>query len=208
MAASLIALGLIVGWFQGRMEFGPRALGHRSLLADPRSARVRDALNQRIKHRERFRPFGASVLAESVDLWFDIPRDCNGAESCRNVMILAYPVRSIRAALVPAVVHQDGTCRLQVVDAKQNPLFHAPISRFREITGVPLVLNTSFNDQEPLVMTPDDALSTFARTQIDAIFLGDHLVRRPDNGVGARCAQAGHERLSLISIWRGRRFSS
>jgi carbamoyltransferase len=178
-AASLIALGLIVGWFQGRMEFGPRALGHRSLLADPRHARVRDELNRRIKHRERFRPFGASVLAEAADLWFDIPRDRNGAESCRNVMILAYPVRSNRSALVPAVVHQDGTCRVQIVDAKQDPMFHVLISRFRDLTDVPLVLNTSFNDQEPLVATPDDALNTFARARIDALFLGDHLVRRP-----------------------------
>jgi carbamoyltransferase len=167
-----------VGWFQGRMEFGPRALGHRSLLADPRHARIRDELNLRIKHRERFRPFGASVLAEATDLWFDIPRDRNGAESCRNAMILAYPVRSNRAALVPAVVHQDGTCRVQTVDATQDPLFHALISRFRDLTDIPLVLNTSFNDQEPLVATPDDALNTFARMQIDALFLGEHLVRR------------------------------
>jgi carbamoyltransferase len=178
VAASLIAEGLIVGWFQGRMEFGPRALGHRSLLADPRHARIRDELNLRIKHRERFRPFGASVLAEAADLWFDIPRDRNGAESCRNAMILAYLVRSNRAALVPAVVHQDGTCRVQTVDATQDPLFHALISRFRDFTDIPLVLNTSFNDQEPLVATPDDALNTFARMQIDALFLGEHLVRR------------------------------
>ena len=179
VAASLIALGLIVGWFQGRMEFGPRALGHRSLLADPRQARVRDELNRRIKHRERFRPFGASVLAEAADQWFEIPRDRNGAESCRDAMILAYPVRSHREALIPAVVHRDGTCRVQIVDAIQDPLFHALIGRFRDLTGVAVVLNTSFNDQEPIVASPDDALRTFDRCGIDALFLGDHLVRRP-----------------------------
>jgi len=178
MAASLVADGQIVGWFQGRMEFGPRALGGRSLLADPRRRALRDALNRRIKHREPFRPFGASVLAEDAAAWFKLPGDRPGAASCRDLMILAYPVRPERAPLIPAVLHQDGTCRLQLVDHKQAPLFHALITRFRELSGVPLVLNTSFNDQEPLVATPDDALRTFARTQIDALFLGDRLVRR------------------------------
>jgi carbamoyltransferase len=177
-AASLLADGQIVGWFQGRMEFGPRALGNRSLLADPRCARTRNVLNRRIKHRESFRPFGASILAEDSVDWFDFPSERPGAASCRNLMILAYPVRSERAARIPAVVHHDGTCRLQVVDREQSPLFHELISRFRELSGVPLVLNTSFNDQEPLVASPDDALRTFATTEIDALFLGDRLVRR------------------------------
>jgi carbamoyltransferase len=178
MAASLLAEGQIVGWFQGRTEFGPRALGGRSLLADPRRAGMRHELNRRIKHREPFRPFGASVLAEDVGDWFTIPTDRAGAAPCRDAMILAYPVRSERASKIPAVLHQDGTSRVQVVERQQNPLFHTLISRFRELSGVPLVLNTSFNDQEPLVGSPDDALKTFARTQIDVLFLGDHLVRR------------------------------
>ncbi len=178
VAASLLAEGQIVGWFQGRTEFGPRALGGRSLLADPRRAAIRDELNRRIKHREPFRPFGASVLAEDVGDWFSIPIDRTGAASCRDVMILAYPARADRAALIPAVVHHDGTCRLQIVDPEQHSVFHTLISRFRELSGVPLVLNTSFNDQEPLVSSPDDALKTFARTAIDILFLGDHLVRR------------------------------
>ena len=178
MAASLLAEGQIVGWFQGRTEFGPRALGGRSLLADPRRAGMRHELNRRIKHREPFRPFGASVLAEDAGDWFSIPTDRAGAASCRDLMILAYPVRSERAPEIPAVLHQDGTCRVQVVDEKQNPLFHTLISRFRDLSGVPLVLNTSFNDQEPLVSMPDDALKTFARTQIDILFLGDRLVRQ------------------------------
>jgi carbamoyltransferase len=178
MAASLLADGQIVGWFQGRMEFGPRALGGRSLLADPRRAGIRDLLNRRIKHREPFRPFGASVLAEDARDWFKFPTDRPGAVACRNLMMLAYPVRPERASQITAVLHRDGTCRLQLVDGEQAPLFHALITRFRELSGVPLVLNTSFNDQEPLVATPDDALKTFARTQIDALFLGDRLVRR------------------------------
>jgi len=178
IAATLIADGQVVGWFQGRNEFGPRALGGRSLLADPRRADVRAALNRRIKHRESFRPFGASVLAEDAADWFQIPDDRPGAASCRHLMILAYHVRSARAALIPAVVHRDGTCRLQVVDAQTDRLFHKLITRFCQLTGVPMVLNTSFNDQEPLVATPDDALKTFSRTRIDALFLGDRIVRR------------------------------
>jgi carbamoyltransferase len=179
MAAALLAEGRIVGWFQGRLEFGPRALGNRSLLADPRSTCVRDELNHRIKHREPFRPFGASILAEEAEEWLSLPSDREGAHSCRHFMVLAYVVRPERRGVIPAVLHRDGTCRAQLVDAGQNPLFHALISRFRERTGFPLLLNTSFNDQEPLVATPEDALKTFERTRIDALFLGDQLVRRP-----------------------------
>jgi carbamoyltransferase len=178
MAASLLADGQIVGWFQGRSEFGPRALGNRSLLADPRREDAREELNRRIKHRELFRPFGASVLAEHAEEWFVLPGDRDRAASCRGFMILAYRVLPEKAPSIPAVVHQDGTCRVQFVDAKQNLLFHSLINRFRELTGVPLVLNTSFNDQEPLVETPEDALKTFTRSQIDVLFLGDRLVRR------------------------------
>jgi len=178
VAAALIADGRIVGWFQGRMEFGPRALGGRSLLADLRRPAMRDALNRLIKHRETFRPFGASVLKEEVGEWFEIPGDRMGAASCRNFMIVAYKVRPERAGRIPAVVHEDGTCRVQVVDGEQAPLFHALLTHFGELTGVPLVLNTSFNDQEPLVATPDDALRTFERAPVDALFLGDYLVRR------------------------------
>ena len=178
LAASLVADGQIVGWFQGRMEFGPRALGNRSLLADPRRPEVRDALNERIKHREPFRPFGASVLTQDAHDWFTIPDRRPGAVSCRDLMLLAYPVRPERASKIPAVLHHDGTCRVQMVNGERSPLFHALITRFRELTGVPMVLNTSFNDQEPLVATPDDALKTFASTRIDALFLGDRLVRQ------------------------------
>lgn len=178
-AVELIAEGQIVGWFQGRLELGPRALGNRSLLADPRSVLIRDELNRRIKHREPFRPFGASVLAEDASSWFSMPSDRGGAASSRHFMNLAYAARMEHKCRIPAVLHRDGTCRVQLVDAKLNPLFHSLINRFRERTGVPLVLNTSFNDQEPIVATPNDALQTFDRSGIDALFLGDQLVRRP-----------------------------
>ncbi len=176
-AASLIAAGRIVGWFQGQLEFGPRALGGRSLLADPRRAEIRAALNAWIKHREAFRPFGAAIRAEDASAWFEIPADRPGAASCREFMVVAYRVRPERPGLIPAVVHADGTCRIQVVDRERNPRFHALLGRFGELTGVPLVLNTSFNDREPLVATPDHALRMFADSDIDALFLGDHLVR-------------------------------
>ena len=179
MAAALIAEGFLVGWFQGRMEFGPRALGHRSLLADPRKAPIRDRLNRGIKHREPFRPFGASVLAEEAQRWFEMPRWRTRAALCRSFMNVAYPVRIKQQDRIPAVLHRDQTCRVQLVYANKNRLFHSLIRQFQQLTGVPLVLNTSFNDQEPLVATPDDALRTFARSEIDALFLGDYLVRRP-----------------------------
>jgi carbamoyltransferase len=179
VAAALIAEGVFVGWFQGRMEFGPRALGNRSLLADPRRASIRDDLNRRIKHREPFRPFGASVLAEEAERWFKMPSRWPRAALCRSFMNLAYPVHLEQRDRIPAVLHRDDTCRVQLVDAQANRLFHSLISEFEKLTGVPVVLNTSFNDQEPLVATPDDALKTFARTEIDALFLGEYLVRRP-----------------------------
>lgn len=176
-AAALVAQGRVVGWFQGRLEFGPRALGNRSLLADPRRGDLRRELNQHIKHRESFRPFAASVLAESAADWFDIPTERTGAAASRDLMLLAYPVRTGCADQIPAVLHRDGTCRVQLVDRQRHPLYHSLISRFRDLTGIPLVLNTSFNDQEPLVASPTDALNTFARSDIDALFLGNRLVR-------------------------------
>lgn len=177
-AAALLAEGCIVGWFQGPLEFGPRALGNRSLLADPRRAQVREELNRRIKHREPFRPFAASVLAEEAAGWFAFPTDRLAAAPSRDLMLFAYAACPEHADRIPAVLHQDGTCRLQIVDRERSPLFHSLVSRFRDLTGIPLVLNTSFNDQEPLTASPEDALATFTRTRIDALFLGDCLVRR------------------------------
>ncbi len=177
-AASLLAEGRIVAWFQGRMEFGPRALGNRSLLADPRCLEMRERLNRRIKHRESFRPFAASVLEEEAAAWFEFPTDRVGARASRDLMLLAYPVRPGVRSLIPAVVHADGTCRIQTVSRQRQPRFHRLISAFSQMTGVPLVLNTSYNEQEPLVLTPDDALATFLKTHIDALFLNDRLVLR------------------------------
>ncbi len=176
--AQLLAEGLIVGWFQGRLEFGPRALGNRSLLADPRYANSRVQLNNRVKHREAYRPFAASVLEEEVQNWFQLPTVRPGAKTSRNLMVVTYPVVDTKAEQIPAVLHEDRTCRIQVVNKDEHPLFHRLISRFFDRTGVPLVLNTSFNDQEPLVATPDHAISTFNQTKIDALFLHNRLVLR------------------------------
>lgn len=178
-AAQLLAKGEIVGWFQGRLEFGPRALGNRSLLADPRHINTKFLLNKRVKHREVFRPFAASVLEEEASNWFEFPEVRVGAYFSRDLMVLAYPVREDLAEKIPAVVHQDRSCRIQVVNKNRHSLFHQLISYFFDLTGVPLVLNTSFNDQEPLVATPEHAIATFQRTRIDALFLHNRLVLRP-----------------------------
>ncbi|KWV47224.1 carbamoyltransferase [Bradyrhizobium macuxiense] len=168
-AADMIAGGKIVAWFQGRMEFGPRALGNRSLLADPRRPDMRDILNQKVKHREDFRPFAPSVLAEHADEWFDI-----GAPSVSHeFMLFACPVRPDKRDLIPAVLHKDGSARVQIVSRKSNSRFHELISHFHAKTGVPLVVNTSFNDSEPIVCAPTDAIVTFRKSGIDALFMDD-----------------------------------
>lgn len=172
--AARIAAGEVVGWFQGRMELGPRALGNRSLLADPRDPGMRNMLNHKVKHREDFRPFAPSVLAERARDWFEMGR---GSESYA-FMLFACPVRPERAAQIPAVLHVDGTSRLQTVSAQDNPRYHRMISCFEAITGVPMVLNTSFNDSEPIVCTPHDALATFLGTRIDAVAIGDYIASR------------------------------
>jgi carbamoyltransferase len=166
-AAELLSHGKILGWFQGRMEFGPRALGNRSLLADPRRPEMRDILNQKVKHREDFRPFAPSVMAEHADEWFEVGTPTTSHE----FMLFAPPVRHEQRKRIPAIVHQDGTARVQLVSRKSNPRFHELISRFHEKTGVPVVINTSFNDSEPIVCTPMDAIVTFRKSGIDALFM-------------------------------------
>jgi len=168
-AARMIADGKIVAWFQGRMEFGPRALGNRSLLADPRRPEMRNILNQKVKHREDFRPFAPSVMSEHADEWFEVGPHLTSHE----FMLFAPPVRSERRDRIPAIVHQDGTARVQLVSRKSNPRFHEVISCFHEQTGVPVVINTSFNDSEPIVCTPMDAIVTFRKSGIDALFMDD-----------------------------------
>jgi carbamoyltransferase len=173
-AATRIAQGAVIGWFQGRMEAGPRALGNRSLLADPRRPEVRAILNQRVKHRAEFQPFAPAVLAPRAGEWFNIP----GRSRSSDFMLFAYEVFPEKAARIPAVVHVDGTSRVQTVQAETNPLFYRLITEFERETGVPMVLNTSFNDTEPIVCSPDDAIRTFQATQIDALFMGDFVVER------------------------------
>lgn len=166
-----IADGLVVGWFQGRSEWGARALGHRSILADPRRADMRDRINARIKRRESFRPFAPSVLEDARHAWFeDAPVD--------PFMQTVVPVRAERQAEVPAITHVDGTGRVQTVSNRSNPLYRQLIAAFAERTGVPMVLNTSFNEQEPIVDTPDQALDCFLRTRMDVLVIGRTVVRR------------------------------
>jgi carbamoyltransferase len=165
----MIADGKIVAWFQGRMEFGPRALGNRSLLADPRRPEMRNILNQKVKHREDFRPFAPSVMAEHADDWFETGKHTASHE----FMLFAPRVKPDRRDRIPAIVHQDGTARVQLVSRKSNPRFHELISAFHARTGVPVVINTSFNDSEPIVCTPMDAIVTFRKSGIDALVMDD-----------------------------------
>ena len=169
--AAAIARGDVVGWFQGRMEWGPRALGNRSILGDPRRADMKDILNLKIKRRESFRPFAPSVLREAVPEWFELDGEV-------PFMMQVYPIRADKRALIPAVTHVDGSGRLQTVTASANPLYHRLISAFQELTGVPMVLNTSFNENEPVVCTPAQALDCFLRTRMDMLVLGSRIVRR------------------------------
>jgi carbamoyltransferase len=171
-AARIIADGKILGWFQGRAEWGPRALGNRSIVADPRRPEMKEILNRRIKHREIFRPFAPSILAEATGEYFEKSHPS-------PFMTLAYSVRAEKRGKIPAPTHVDGTGRLQTVTREANPRYHALISAFRDLTGVPVVLNTSFNDNEPIVCRPEEAIDCFLRTQMDALVLGDFLISRP-----------------------------
>lgn len=165
-AVTAIDRGDVIGWFQGAMEFGPRALGHRSILCDPRRADMKDILNRRIKHREPFRPFAPAILADQTAEWF-----VRAAPS--PAMLLVDVVRPEKRALVPAIVHADGTGRLQTVERAHSPTFHALIESFFARTGVPILLNTSFNEHEPIVCSPSDALRCFLKTHMDALALSN-----------------------------------
>jgi carbamoyltransferase len=171
-AARDIAEGLVVGWFQGRTEFGPRALGNRSIVADPRRPEMKDILNERIKKRESFRPFAPAILAEYVEEYFEQTHPS-------PAMLMVADIKPDRQQQVPAVTHVDGTGRLQTVTRAANPRFYDLIAAFHQLTGVPIVLNTSFNENEPMVCTPRDAIDCFLKTRIDVLYLGNRLVRRP-----------------------------
>jgi carbamoyltransferase len=168
--------GRVVGWFQGRMEFGARALGNRSLLADPRRKDMRELINLRIKFREKFRPFAPSVLAERAGEWFEAVQDS-------PVMEKVLVVRPEKRGLIPAVVHVDGTGRLQTVEKETNPLYHRLIETFEDRTGVPMVLNTSLNENEPIVQTAEQAVSCFLRTEMDVLVIGSWWMERGGAGM-------------------------
>jgi len=170
-AADLLAAGKIVGWFQGRMEFGPRALGNRSILADPRQPEIKEVLNRRIKHRESFRPYAPSILEEHLEEYFE-------DSFSSPFMLMVFRVRPEKRSVIPATEHVDHTGRVQSVSKEQNPRFWNLIEAFRRRTGIPLVLNTSFNENEPIVCTPQDALNCFATTKMDALALGNFLITR------------------------------
>jgi carbamoyltransferase len=169
--AGRIADGAIVGWFQGRMEFGPRALGNRSIVCDPRRSDMKDILNSRIKHRESFRPFAPSILEEKAGQWFE-------QDYPSPYMLMAYAVKRDKRSDIPAVTHEDGTGRLQTVSRDANRRFHDLISAFEAKTNVPILLNTSFNENEPVTCTPKEAVATFQRTKMDLLVLGNHVVER------------------------------
>lgn len=170
--AALLEQGLLIGWFQGRMEFGPRALGHRSILADPRKAEMKDILNSRVKFRESFRPFAPSILEERVSEYFQIKQPT-------PFMQFVTPVRKEKLQEIPAVVHIDGTARVQTISKKQDALYWNLIHEFYTLTGVPVVLNTSFNVRgEPIVNTPGEAIECFLRTGLDVLVLGPFLLKK------------------------------
>jgi carbamoyltransferase len=166
-----IADGKIVGWFQGGAEWGPRALGNRSILADPRRPEMKDILNQRIKHRESFRPFAPSIAEEATGEFFEKTHPS-------PFMTFAYPVRPEKRGVIPAPTHVDGTARLQTVSSTANPLYWKLLHAVGDLTGVPVVLNTSFNDNEPIVCSPEEALECFRRTRMDVLVLGDFILER------------------------------
>ncbi|HZM34867.1 MAG TPA: carbamoyltransferase C-terminal domain-containing protein [Burkholderiales bacterium] len=170
--ARAIADGKVVGWFQGRMEWGPRALGNRSIVCDPRRADMKEILNTKIKRRESFRPFAPSILREEVAQWFETDDDV-------PFMMQVYRVRTKKRGLIPAVTHVDGSGRLQTVTKEANAIYYGLIKAFREITTVPLLLNTSFNENEPVVCTPSEALECFLRTRMDMLVMGSQVVTRP-----------------------------
>jgi carbamoyltransferase len=169
--SAAIADGKVVGWFQGRMEWGPRALGNRSILCDPRRGDMKEILNVKIKRRESFRPFAPSVLEEAVPEWFE-------EKDAVPFMMQVFQIRKEKQKLIPAVTHVDGSGRLQTVSQHANPLYHRLIVTFRRLTGIPMVLNTSFNENEPIVCKPQEALDCFFRTDMDVLVLGHTMISR------------------------------
>ncbi len=190
--ARLIAEGDVVGWFSGRAEWGPRALGNRSILADPRRREMKDILNRRIKHRESFRPFAPSVLAQSAGEFFEIAHPS-------PFMSFAYPLRQEKRQALPAATHVDGTCRLQTVEHDANPQYWRLIREFAKLTGIPAVVNTSFNDNEPIVCAPGEAIDCFQRTHMDVLVMGNYVVRKRRSADGKRAVETASSQISEVS---------
>jgi carbamoyltransferase len=169
-----IANGKVVGWFQGRMEFGPRALGNRSILADPRDPDMKDRINQKVKRRELFRPFAPAVLEEEANEYFNMTGLYNSP-----FMLFVVPVKEKYRSVIPAVTHVDGTSRIQTVSKKTNLLFHNVLTEFKKLTAIPVILNTSFNVRnEPIVCSPKDAINCFMSTDIDCIAIGSYYIEK------------------------------
>jgi len=166
-----ISEGKVVGWFQGRMEWGPRALGSRSIVADPRRTDMKDILNERIKKREKFRPFAPSVIDSSISEYFE-------QDYPSPTMLMVYQVKEEKRAVLPAITHVDGSGRLQTVHKEHHPKYYGLIESFGKLTGVPVVLNTSFNENEPVVCTPEDAIECFLRTKMDVLAIGNYIIQK------------------------------
>lgn len=190
--ARQIASGDVVGWFSGRMEWGPRALGNRSILADPRRPEMKGILNRRVKHRESFRPFAPSILAESAGEFFE-------RRQPSPFMTFALPLRPERRQSLPAVTHVDGTCRLQTVERDSNPRYWRIIREFAELTGVPAVVNTSFNDNEPIVCAPEEAIDCFLRTHIDVLVMENFLIRKRHSADAQQSMETDSSQASEVS---------
>jgi len=171
IVAKFIADGLVVGWFQGKMEWGPRALGNRSILADPRRSDMKDILNLKIKKRESFRPFAPSIMREHVSDWFEIDSEV-------PFMMKVFQIKENKRKIIPAVTHIDGSGRLQTVYEDTNYKFYQLINSFFKITNVPLILNTSFNENEPIICNPEQAINCFLRTKMDVLVMENYIIKR------------------------------
>ena len=171
MIAKDINDGKIVGWFQGKMEWGPRALGNRSILGDPRRSDMKDILNLKIKRRESFRPFAPSILREHVSDWFE-----NDDEV--PFMMKVYQIKEVKRLKIPAVTHVDGSGRLQTVYKDTNEKYYDLINEFYKLTNIPILLNTSFNENEPIVSKPEEALDCFLRTKMDTLVMDNFVIKR------------------------------
>ena len=172
--AKLISDNKIIAWFQDRMEFGPRALGNRSILMDARNKNAKEILNSKVKLRENYRPFAPSILKEEVEKWFEFG-------DAADYMTFVYKILENKRHLIPAVCHVDGTGRVQTVDKKINPTYYELIKSFYDITNVPLIINTSYNENEPIVNDPSDALETFLKTNLDYLVIENFIVKKIDN---------------------------